>query len=237
MTANNNTNRLTLKQIDGEITTFTTSRKALETHGHNIAMMILRHAAPAEVNADCSGSGDCTRALKLAQAMPKSWCAGLEEWFKLFSPIRVVTKNGKCEFDPAYKKLSKDEKLTWWKLEDAAMTSFIDLEPDMNSNAKPLDLAALLKLLERQADGLDKKAEDGKIVDHDVAIAVQMAAELRKLAAKKWSRKAKAATANDTTTKTDKPATGNAQTSETGTVRTLKANSATAKKAAERKAA
>jgi hypothetical protein len=221
-----NTNRITLKQIDGEILTFTTSRKALETHGHNIAMMILRHAAPAEVNDDCSGSGDCTRALKLAKAMPKSWTAGLEAWFKAFSPIRIVAKNDKCEFDPAYKKLSKEDKLAWWKLEEAAQTTFIDLEPEVEGKTKPLDMAALLALLTRQADSLDKKAEEGKVVDHDVAIATQIAAELRKLAAKKWSRKAAKETANDTT----KPA-------QDGNVKTLKANSAVAKRAAERKAA
>lgn len=220
-----NTNRITLKQIDGEITAFTTSRKALETHGHTIAMMILRHAAPAEVNDDCSGSGDCTRAIKLVKAMPKSWAAGLEAWFKAFSPIRVVAKNDKCEFDPAYKKLSKEDKLSWWLLEEAAQTAFIDLEPEVQA-AKPLDLTALLKLLERQADSLDKKAEDGKIVEHDVAIAAQMAAELRKLAAKKWSRKANDK-AND---KADAPAAE--ETNGNGNVKPLKANSAVAKKAA-----
>ena len=205
------TNRITLKQIDTEIVTFTTSRKALETHGHNIAMMIIRHAAPAEVNDDCNGSGDCTRALKLVKAMPKSWAAGLEAWFKAFTPIRVVAKNDKCEFDPAYKKLSKEEKVKWWNLEEAAQTSFIDLEPDV-APAKPLDLTALLKLLERQADSLDKKAEDGKIVEHDVAIATQMAAELRKLAGKKWSRKA------EEKPKAEEPAnTGNVETMTTNT--------------------
>jgi len=188
--ANKNTNRITLAQIDGEIATFTTNRKALAALGHNIGMMILRHAAPVEVNDDCQGSGDCTRALKLVKAMPKSWAAGMELWLKAFSPIRVVAKNDKCEFDPAYKKLSKEEKLTWWKLAEAAETTFLEMEPDVK-NDDPLPLEALLKMLEQRAKRITTDANDGKIAEKDVAAALLMADDLVKLSKKKYRSAAK----------------------------------------------
>lgn len=180
-----NTNKITLKQIDAEISTFVTSRKALQTHAHNIAMMILRHAAPAEVSDDCVGSGDCTRALKLVAQMPKSWAAQMETWFKAFSPIRVVSKNNKCEFDPAYKKLAKDSKIEHWNLEEAAQTPFFELTDEPEVGGKILDFAALLKLIEQQASRIKKNVEEGKVREEDVPSALAMAEKLAKI---KFSR-------------------------------------------------
>ena len=83
------------KIIDRKIATFITNRDKLKNLGHEIAMMIFDHA---------NEHGDCTRAIKLAKALPNSWQPQMEAWFKAFSPIRVVIKNDKCEFDPAFKK-------------------------------------------------------------------------------------------------------------------------------------
>lgn len=194
-----NTNAITLKQIDDQIATFTTNRKALAALGHNIGMMILRHAAPAEVNDDCQGSGDCTRALKLVKAMPKSWAAAMELWFKAFSPIRVVAKNDKCEFDPKYKKLSKAEKLTWWKLSEAAETTFLEMEPDVK-NDDPIPLEALLKMLEQRAKRIKTDVEEGKVAEADAPAALLMADDLVRLAKKKYRSAAKANKAANTDT-------------------------------------
>lgn len=187
----NKTNKITLAQIDGQIATFTTNRKALAALGHDIGMMILRHAAPAEVNDDCQGSGDCTRALKIVKNMPKSWAAGMELWFKAFSPIRVIGKNDKCEFDPAYKKLTKEEKLTWWKLTEAAETTFLEMEPDV-AEAKMLTVEALLKLLEQQASRISKNVEEGKVAEADAPAALLMSKDLIALSKKKYRSAAKA---------------------------------------------
>lgn len=203
MANKNNTNRITLAQIDGEIATFTTNRKALAALGHAIGMMILRHAAPVEVNADCQGSGDCTRALKIIKAMPKSWAAGMEAWFKAFSPIRVVSKNDKCEFDPAYKKLSAAEKLTWWKLPEAAETTFLEMEPDI-PEVKVLSVEDLLKMLEQRAKRITTDVEEGKVLEADAPAALLMASDLIKLSKKKYRSAARDAkpvkTANDPAT-------------------------------------
>lgn len=198
--ANRKTNRVTLDQIDGEISTFTTSRKALETHGHNIAMMIIYNCAPVEVSDECAGSGNCSRALKLAKAMPKSWCQGLEDWFKAFTPIRVVAKNGKCEYDPKYKNLSPAEKLTWWKVAEAAENPFYSYEKDIPDEKPALALEALLKMVEQVASRMTKQVEEGKVAEADAPAALLMAADLVALSKKKYrsaARKGAPATANN----------------------------------------
>lgn len=171
---------ITLKAIDKKIATFTTNRNTLRDLGHEIGMMILRHAAPKEVSADCSGSGDCTRALRLIEAMPKSWGEQMTAWFKAFSPIRVVVKNGKCEFAPEYKKLAPAQKPDAWNLEQAAQTPFYEAteEPD----AKPaLDFAALCKLVEGLGKRIATKVEKGEVKEEDRESALAIAKQVQSL--------------------------------------------------------
>ena len=174
----NLTNKITLAMIDEKIGTFTTNRKALQSLGHEILMLIFRHAAPKEVSEDCMGSGDCTRAIKLIKQMPKSWQVQAVNWFKAFTPVRVVVKNDKCEFDPAYKRLTKEEKLTWWKLEEANITPFYESdEPDPKDNT--LDFEALLKMVEGMAKRIEKRVEAGEVKEEDILTAKDVAARLK----------------------------------------------------------
>jgi hypothetical protein len=175
---------VTLAKIDAQIASFTTNRNKLRELGHEIGMMILRHAAPKEVSDDCSGSGDCTRALKLMREMPKSWAAQMDNWFRQFSPIRVVVKNDKCEFDPAYKKLSKDDKLKAWRLEDAAQTPFYELdEPEVQG--KPLDFMALVKMVEQLSKRIETRVEKGEVLEEDIPSALDIAKRLSGLKLKR----------------------------------------------------
>ena len=149
------------KIIDRKIASFITRRDKLKNLGHEIAMMIFDHA---------NEHGDCTRAIKLAAALPNSWQPQMEAWFKAFSPIRVVLKNNKCEFDPAYKKATADNKPGFWDRENALATPFFDLmeEPKMD---KIYDFAALVKMVERLAGQIKKKVEEGKVPAEDVESA------------------------------------------------------------------
>ena len=174
------TNKITLAQIDEKIATFTTNRKALQGLAHEIAMLIMRHAAPKEVNDDCQGSGDCTRALKLTQQMPKSWAAQMENWFKTYSPIRVVTKNGKVGFDVAYKKLDKDAKITAWKLDEAAQNPFYELD-EPEPATKELSFEQLVQLVQQLGKRIEKKAESNEIKATDIPSALAMAEKLSKI--------------------------------------------------------
>lgn len=153
------------KVIDRKIATFITNRDKLKNLGHEIAMLIFDHAA---------AHGDCTRAIKLAKALPNSWQPQMEAWFKAFSPIRVVIKNDKCEFEPAYKKATADNKAAFWDREAANATPFFELmeEPKVD---KVLDFAALVALVQRVGKQIEKKIEDGKVADEDVESAKSIA--------------------------------------------------------------
>lgn len=171
---------ITLAAIDSKIGTFTTNRKALASLGHEIAMMIFMHAAPKEVSSDCNGTGDCTRALPLMQQLPKSWAAQMDNWLRLYTPIRVVVRNNKCEYDPAYKKLTAEEKLTWWKIEEANLNPFYELnKPDLEE--KLLTFEELLKMVESMAKRIETRVKDNDVADEDKESALAMAATLRKV--------------------------------------------------------
>jgi hypothetical protein len=175
---------ITLAKIDAQIASFTTNRNKLQTLGHEVLMMILNHAAPKEAGPDASGSGDCTRALKLMREMPKSWAAQADNWLRQFSPIRVVVKNDKCEFDPAYKKLSKEDKLNVWRLEDAAQTPFYELdEPEVEG--KTLDFMALIKMVEQLSKRIETRVEKGEVKEEDIPSALDIAKKLSGLKLKR----------------------------------------------------
>ena len=155
---------ITLKKIDSKIATFSTNRAKLQTLGHEIAMLVFMHAAPKAVSDDCSGTGDCTRALKLAKQMPKSWQTQLENWFKLYSPIRLVTKNDKCEYDPKYKaEKDADVKLAFWKMAEANETPFFELD-EPESASEPMTLEQILAMIPALAKRIESKADKGEIV-------------------------------------------------------------------------
>lgn len=149
------------KIIDRKIATFTTNRDKLKNLGHEIAMMIFDHA---------NEHGDCTRAIKLAKALPNSWQPQMEAWFKAFSPIRVVIQNNKCGFDPAFKKATSENKAGFWDREEALATPFFDLmeEPKVG---QVLDFADLVALVQRVGKQIKKKIEDGQVADEDVLSA------------------------------------------------------------------
>jgi len=176
----------TAKHIDAEISAFTLNRDALRQHAHNIAMLIFYRAAPKAVGEDCTGNGDCTRALKLAQAMPKSWADQMVTWFGTFTPIRVKVKAGTVGFDARYKALKGAEneaaRLEWWKLEEANTTPFYELSEEKGKDDyKIMSFEDLMKLIPALANRIEKMIEQDKVCDEDEASAVAMAEQLKVL--------------------------------------------------------
>lgn len=181
--------KITNAMIDEKIVLFTTDRAKLQNLGHQIALMVLNHAAPEDAGVNACGTGDCTRATKLAAEMPNSWAAQLSSWFEAFSPIRLNgAKVAYCDeykalkispdMTPEQKQEIREHRLTWWKLEDAAIKPFSDFK-EPTPQAKPLDLAGLIKWLEAQAKGLEAKADGGKISPAEVETARALAEKLR----------------------------------------------------------
>lgn len=162
---------MSVKIIDKKIGQFVTNRDKLKKLGHDIAVLIFDHAL---------AHGDCTRAIKLASAFPNSWQPQIEAWFKAFSPIRVVIKNNKCEFDPAYKKALAANKPDFWNREAAVATPFYDLieEPTVS---KTLDFAALVALVTGLGKRIEKKIEENAVAPEDVASARAIAERVKAL--------------------------------------------------------
>ena len=171
---------MSLKKIDAKIKTFSTNRAKLQALGHEIAMMIFRHAAPKALP-DCVGSGDVTRILKLAAQMPTSWQVQLNDWCKQFTPIRFNVKNQKAGFDPEYKKVEDaEERLTWWKLEEANETPFYELtEPDAETML--MDFDKLMALVPALAKRIQKKIDEGQVQENAVEAGQRMVIALQSL--------------------------------------------------------
>jgi len=187
----------TLKKIDDKIATFSTNRAKLQQLGHEIGMMIFYHAAPKQVSDDCSGTGDCTRALKLAKQMPKSWQTQLENWFKAYTPIRLVTKNDKCEYAPEYKnEKDVDAKLAFWMLAEANETPFYELD-EPESVTQVLTLEQILAMLPALAKRIDSKIDKKEIVADALAQAAKVSAALKAMTFATVNNTVAAAAAND----------------------------------------
>ena len=165
----------TTKAIDKKIATFTTNVGKLKSLGHEIALLIFDHAHE---------HNDCTRAIKLCAAMPNSWQPQIEAWFKAFSPIRVILKNGKCELDGAYKKATAENKAAFWDRAAAVATPFYEVleEPKVD---KTYDFAALVEMVKRLSKQIDKKLEEGKVAPEDTESAKAIS---RQIAALSFSR-------------------------------------------------
>lgn len=162
---------MSTKIIDRKIASFTTNLSKIKDQGHEIAMLIFDHAME---------HSDCTRAIKLATAMPNSWQPQIEAWFKAFSPIRVIIKNGKCELSAEYKKSLPANKAEFWDRDAALATPFHQImeEPKVD---KEYDFAALVEMVTRLAKQIDKKIEEGKVKDEDKLSAENISQQIKGL--------------------------------------------------------
>lgn len=173
----------TLKNIDKAIAKFATTAAAVNVMAHNIAMMIFNHAAPEAVGPDCQGTGDCTRAVRLVRAMPASFRRSMMiEWFRDNTPIRIKLSDSgdKCEYDPAYKKLSTEDKVKAWNLENANTIPFYEIA-ERTPEEKPFDFAAMLKFVEATAKRVEGMIEKGRVPEADVPTAKALVEKLAKV--------------------------------------------------------
>lgn len=153
-------NKITVAAIDKALVTFTTDRDKLRDAAHAIGMMIFYHAAPKEVSDECNGTGDCTRAAKLVSAMPRGWADLMKLWFTTYSPIRISTDGSNAGYDAKYSKLTPEEKLSWWKVEEANVNRFDTLKPGGANGVTILDFDDIENMLKRLAKQINNIADD-----------------------------------------------------------------------------
>jgi len=152
---------MSLKTIDKNIKTITTNAAKLNILIHDTAMLIMSHAKE---------HGDCSRALTLANAMPASMRRTmLVAWFDKYSPIRVIQANNKVGILKPTAKTYVE-----WNLEGAAAEPFYELAEAVPE--KPaLDFNALMQMVQRLSKQIEKKIEEGAIVDEDIESAKAVA--------------------------------------------------------------
>lgn len=155
---------MSLKNIDKNIRAITTSAAKLNMLIHTTAMMVATHAQE---------HGDCTRALTLVKAMPASMRRTmLVLWFNTYTPIRVIDKNDKVGI---LKETAKG--YTPFDLEAGNETPFFDLA-EQNPEAGVLDFDKLVALVARLGKTIDKRIDDGKVAEEDVASARAISAAI-----------------------------------------------------------
>lgn len=146
---------MSLKKIDAGIVSIARNAETMNADIQTIAVAILEHA---------QAHGDCTRALRLVQALPKSFRRNLLiTWFATYSPIGMNVNTGKVGFHKANSKLFrpfdiKTAKTVMWynqpqqEAEDLPDTTIVDVRE------------AVSKLVKR----LQKKLDDGDVANDDI---------------------------------------------------------------------
>jgi hypothetical protein len=153
-------NKLNNKAIDEAITSFTTNRDKLRDQAHVIAMMIFYHAAPAAISDECNGTGDCTRLPSFVAALPRGWADLMKTWFTAYTPIRLSSDGKNAGYDKKYQKLTPEQKLDWWKLEDANVSTFDTLSDDNGNGIRILDFDGMVKMVHQLAKRIEVAASD-----------------------------------------------------------------------------
>lgn len=151
----------------------TTDGQKLNVYIHETAVMIIEHAAPAELG----GHGDCSLAQELVMSLPASMRReSLIMWFGKFTPI--VVKNSD---DFAAKMHPKGSKMyVEWDIQGAKDKPFYELAKE-NKEPEPLDAEGLLKLLSGLAARLKSKADKGEIDPIYKESALAAAAQIEKI--------------------------------------------------------
>jgi leucyl aminopeptidase len=131
--------------IDRRIKTLTTSSTKLNDYIHETAMQIITHA---------DKHGDCSAALRLFTAFPKSFKRDLfMQWLKEFTPIRINSSTGKVGMLK-----ETNIKFVAFDLEAANAKPFYDMEKAPNST-KIMTVDSETEALAKYLDGRIKRIE------------------------------------------------------------------------------
>lgn len=162
------------KGIDAGIAWVRATGKKFDGYVHLIACAIISHAKE---------TGDCSRALKLVEAMPKSGRrSALIRWFTAFSPITVT-------FHPDVKKRRVGLRKVGMKnfnefnIDGARENPYYEWDKsEENALAALLGLGDFNENVIRLADRMEKSITDGKVKPEDTDAMVAKVAALRQVA-------------------------------------------------------
>lgn len=172
---------LKANDIKTKIGTFCTNRDALKALAQEIIIDVIHYAAPKALGDEFGGSGRPQLILTLAKEMPKSWGVQVQQYLEAFTPVRMSVKNDKIEYMKSYQNAASEDKPGMWDIEGLNATTFYDFaeEESPDANTTLLDFAALLHIISKTADKIDKDTDEGRVAEADIVNARNIAAALR----------------------------------------------------------
>lgn len=158
-----------LRIINQRIKHIAKAAASLNTYIHETAVGIIQHALD---------TGDCTAALRLVQAMPKSQRRGLVvTWFGRYSPIGMNVSTGKVglhrEGAKSYNPFNVDA---------ARLNPFYDM-PEAQKEDLPVTLEDVRNNIFSLATRLQKKMDNGEIPEADKVVVTSTVTALKALGA------------------------------------------------------
>jgi len=153
-----------LKKINANIKLIAGNYAKVNKLVQDTAVGILVHA---------KDTGDCTAALRLVQAMPKSARRGLLiNWFGKYSPIGMNVNAGKVGFHKPGGKLYNP-----FDIDAARMNNWFEGAEADKENLPDTTLEEANKMIFAVAAKLQKKLDNGDVAENDrVAVAARIAA-------------------------------------------------------------
>jgi hypothetical protein len=173
-----------LKKIDQNIKLVKRDGAAWNLLVHTTAVAILVHAQE---------TGDCTRALALVEAMPKSVKrAALIEWFAEYSPIGMNVKERKVRFHKPDAKAYNP-----FDVEKAEANPWHERDSVKKEDLPDTTLEEAHKKLFKLAAAFEKRLDDGEVAANDREAIAGVVADLKALAKKEYRKAKKEAAEQD----------------------------------------
>src|SRR3546814_2969473 len=91
--------------------------------------------------------------------MPRGWADLMRLWYSTYTPIRISTDGTNAGYDKKYSKLTAEEKLSWWKLEEANVNPFHTLKPGAMNGVTILDFDDLEAMVKRLVKQINRSEE------------------------------------------------------------------------------
>jgi hypothetical protein len=156
---------MNLKQINANIALIGRNYNKVNALVQTTALAILAHAQE---------HGDCTPALRLVQAMPKSARRGLLiNWFAKYSPIGMNVNKGKVGFHKEGSKLYRP-----FNVKEATANPWYEGEEANKEDLPDTTLEAVNKGIFALAGRFKKLLDEGSVANDDIPAVEQRIADL-----------------------------------------------------------
>lgn len=161
------------KKIDAAIAAVKASGAAFNSLVHDTAVAILEHAQK---------TGDCTRALALVEAMPKSTKRGaVIGWFADYSPIGMNVKERKVRFHKPEAKAYRP-----FDVKKAKANPWFERDEVKKEDLPDTTLEQAHKYVFQLAAKLQKRLDEGEVAANDREAVGAVILDLKALGAKQY---------------------------------------------------